>query len=236
MAFLHGGIVKTATGGSISTISGFTVHTFSTPGINTFRSPSNGYVEVLVVGSGGSGLPGLAAITGGGGGGGSVLYQKYIPVLSGVAYTMVIGSAVPNNTGQPGGASTCRYNGGTITAPGGSISGIDNPVGSGGGGSAAFPNGGLGANIIGYGFSGGTGPQGGAGGAGGIGLPGPNGTGGIGLSYSITGVSSYYGGGGGGGSGGLSNPAPSSNNFGYGGGTSTPFIGIPGVIIIRYPA
>ena len=110
MAFLHGGIVKTATGGSISTVSGFTVHTFTTPGINTFRSPSNGYVEVLVVGGGGGygDLPGSVGDVGGGGGG-SVLYQKYIPVLSGVAYTMTVGAG--GGRGISGQISTCTYNG-----------------------------------------------------------------------------------------------------------------------------
>jgi hypothetical protein len=247
MSFIHGSIVQGAIGGTKSTINGYTVHTFTSSG--TFTPTTNGRVEVLVVGGGGGG----GSPDGGGGGGGSVLYQRFIPVLSSVAYTISVGTGGGQSLGNglSGSASTCTYNGGSITAPGGAggggfffSAGPNNPLGSGGG--AGQPGiGGLGANIIGYGFSGGSAPintGGGGGGAGGAGLPAPSssigGNGGIGLSYSITGVSSYYGGGGAGSNttNGVSNPTSSFSNFGYGGASLTSFTGRPGIIIIRYPS
>ena len=233
MSLILGAKINSAPGGTISTITGYTVHTFASSG--NFVAQQSGNVEVLVVGGGGGGHN---STFGGGGGGGSVLYQKFIPVLSGVAYTMTVGSlGFSGAPAQPGGITTCTYNGGNITAPGGGAGGSgNNPLGSGGGG-GPLPAGGLGANIIGYGFSGLPGlvsiTGGGGGGAGGIGVIG---NGGIGLSYSISGVSSYYGGGGGGYPNGVSNPAPSNSNFGYGGRANGPFGGGNGVIIIRYPS
>jgi hypothetical protein len=234
MTIYVGPRIQSATGGSISNIGTFTVHTFSTFGVSTFTPSGSGYVDVFLVGGGGR--SGTTPTASPGGGGGSVLYQKFVPVLSGVAYTVSVGAGGPDVPAPgpfAGLASTCTYNGGSIIAPGGAGPFGSNPLGSGGGG------GGLGANIIGFGFDGGGppgSPGGGGGGAGGAGQPTPNGTGGIGLSYSISGVSSYYGGGGGGGSAGVTNPAPSQNNFGYGsrGGTSAPSTGRPGIIIIRY--
>ena len=240
MTIYVGSRVSSATGGTITNIPGYTIHTFSSTG--TFVSSGSGSVEVLVVGGGG----GAFGDYGGGGGGGSVLYLKYMPVLTGVGYTMTVGAA---GVVQTGGITTCTYNGGSITAPGGGFGGWppsggpgqNNPLGSGGGAEARpGATGGLGANIIGYGFNGGstTSPlrAGGGGGAGGFGNPGPpGGVGGIGVSYSISGVSSYYGGGGGGGPYGVSNPTSSARNFGYGvPGTTTNGTGGPGVIIIRY--
>jgi hypothetical protein len=257
MTIYVGPRIKSATGGSISTINGYTVHTFSSSG--TFIPRENGLVEVLVVGTGGASgnFPGPNGA--GGGGGGSVIYQKLVPVLSGVAYTMSIGAL---NT--PNGASTCTYNGGTITAPGGgpgggaspgiAIPGSPNPLGSGGGGNctpSGSGQGGLGANIVGLGFSGGAGVNpisnggagggGGAGGVGNVGALGIGGVGGIGVSYSITGVSTFYGGGGFGSSPGTSSIHPTSfpTMFGLGasGGNNTNPLSIsanPGCIIIRY--
>jgi hypothetical protein len=251
MSLLLGAKITSATGGTISTITGYTVHIFTSSG--TFTPNGSGPVEVLVVGGGGGGQ---SNDVGGGGGGGSVLYQKYIPVLSGVAYTMTVGAL--GGAGTRGGITTCRYNGGTITAPGGAgaaspIPARNNPLGSGGGAPASGgAAGGIGANVIGLGFNGGgsigpaaSGAGGGGGGAGGLGqpalAPSTGGQGGIGVSYSISGVSTFYGGGGGGGGNnayGSTNPASSLDNFGYGSSGRSPQVvgAAPGVIIIRYPS
>ena len=236
MPFIAGPRVISASGGTISNIAGYTVHTFTTTG--TFIPNGTGTVEVLVVGGGGGygGPPGVVGEVGGGGGG-SVIYQKFVPVLGNVNYTMTVG--LGGGRGISGQASTCTYNGGNFVAPGGGFGGSlgglgqSNPIGSGGGGS---PTGGLGANIIGYGFSGGNGPSGrgaGGGGAGGLGQPDPLGrSGGIGVSYSISGVSTYYGGGG---PGGVPLPLTSfPSMFGLGGDSNNFASANPGVIIIRY--
>ena len=120
MAFISGGRLESATGGTISTISGYKVHTFDTVGNNTFTPTTNGIIEVLVVGGGSAG----SAQTGGsgGGGGGSVLYQKVVKVLAGVAYTMNIGAGGTN--GNPGTDTVINLPIGTVTAYGSPISGI----------------------------------------------------------------------------------------------------------------
>jgi hypothetical protein len=120
MAFISGGRLESATGGTISTISGYKVHTFDTVGNNTFTPTTNGIIEVLVVGGGSAG----SAQTGGsgGGGGGSVLYQNFISVLAGVAYTMNIGAGGTN--GNPGTDTVINLPIGTVTAYGSPISGI----------------------------------------------------------------------------------------------------------------
>ena len=92
MGFIAGPRVISATGGTISTFSGAIVHTFTTVGLNTFTPRGSGVVEVLVVGGGGGGTEDGFGNAVSGGGGGSVLYQKFAPVISGVAYTMNIGS------------------------------------------------------------------------------------------------------------------------------------------------
>lgn len=216
MSFIVGQRVLSASGGTISTITGYTVHTFTSSG--SFTPNQNGTVEVLVVGAGGSTVLIPAPSSGpasysGGGGGGSVIYRKLLPVGAGVSYSIEIGQInSPIST-----ASTFTHPQGPITAPGGgsgtytnngfySAGGISNPIGSGGG--AAYGTyepkiGGSGANVVGYGFSGGNGggSGGGGGGAGGVGSASTNqkgGDGGIGVSYSITGSSLYYGVGGGG--------------------------------------
>jgi hypothetical protein len=243
MTIYVGPRITTATGGNLITnIPGFTVHTFTSSG--TFVPTGSGYVDVLVVGAGaGSGN----SLWSGGGGGGSVQYQKFIPVLSGVSYPMVVsvGSA-PNVNAL---ASTCTYNGGSVTARGGTTSGVNNPLGSAGGGAANSPAT-IGAGVVGLGFGGGLGaPSGsgnfgaGGGGAGGAGQNGQQplipltpltGRGGPGLPYSITGSPIFYGGGGSG-WGTAINPTSSPIDFGLGGQASTPGSpGNPGVIIVRY--
>ena len=152
--------------------------------------------------------------------------------------------------GAINGASTCTYNGGSITSPGGGNQSVSNPLGSGGGGGSNAPAT-TGAGVIGLGFGGGLGtPSGsgsnigaGGGGAGGSGQNGQQpgvpvtpttGKGGPGVPYSITGSSTFYGGGG---SGILTtmNPNNSPTNFGLGGaGNVLSGAGNPGCIIIRY--
>ena len=239
MPFIAGPRVISASGGTITTINGFTIHTFTTTG--TFIPNGTGTVEVLVVGSGGG--PGPSAPSRVGSGGGSVLYQKFVPVVSGTLYSATVGSGspAPQVDSPPGVQSQFDYNGGSIIAPGGGGTGINrnNPLGSGGGGSLSTEIG-IGANIIGYGFSGGFGGAGG-GGAGGSGSPGflvgSPGQGGIGVSYSISGVSTYYGGGGGAFSGSsYLHPTSTVSMYGLGGCSPTPgtIANRPGVIIIRY--
>jgi len=258
MSFIVGQKVISATGGTISTTTGYIVHTFTSSG--TFTPSQNGTVEVLVVGAGGSsGAGGPIGQGGGGGGGGSVIYRKFIPVGAGVSYTVEIGQVVtPIST-----ASTFTHPQGPITAPGGGKGGnapgspgVSNPVGSGGGGGSSPSGvGGVGVGIIGLGFPGGNGATptgrgaGGGGGAGNFGVIGvgeTGGNGGIGVSYSITGISSYYGSGGGGGGSPISGK-PNNNislpqvsiygrgKQGGGPGSSGPNTQDgPGIVIIRY--
>jgi hypothetical protein len=241
MTIYVGTRISSATGGIVTNISGYIVHTFTSSGI--FIPNGTGSVEVLVVGGGG-GMSG--SFWAGGGGGGSVLYQKFIPVLSGVSYPIRVGLAGISNTS--GTASTCTYNGGSIIAPGGTSPGLDNPLGSGGGGSSNSPAT-IGANVTGLGFGGGIGcPSSdsigaGGGGAGSLGQDGQRpgvpvtpttGKGGIGLSYSITGSPVFYGGGGSGVNTSLT-ASSSPTNFGLGGsGPGRITDGNPGCIIIKY--
>lgn len=259
MTIYVGPRIVSATGGIITTSGGFTIHTFSSSG--TFVPKGSGLVDVLVVGGGGGGAV-FSNWSGGGGGGGAVFYQKLLPVLSGVSYPFVVG---PGGLGGAtnGVASTCNYNGGSITAiggggggPSGSPSGVAGnsvPTGSGGGGGSG-PNagsaGGLGAGVIGLGFPGGSAIAnwgGGGGGAGGPGSPAPGATGGpggAGVPYSITGSPIYYGGGGGGGAPatvGSLHPTSLPTTFGLGGTggiqpTPSPpsILGNSGVVIVRY--
>jgi hypothetical protein len=218
-----GAKINSATGGTISSITGYVVHTFSSSGI--FTPNGSGPIEVLVVGAGGGGGGGLppagAFASGSGGGGGAVVYQKFIPVISGVAYTMTVGNGGAGGFyGGPGsgdgGNSTAFFPSGPILCIGGAGgSQAGNPTGNpgvskvggsgsgaGGGPTSASLLGGTGPGIVGEGFPGGSSNfknSGGGGGAGGAGQdsPGSNGAnGGAGVSYSISGVSTVYAGGG----------------------------------------
>jgi len=219
MSILVGPVILSATGGSISKIAGYTIHTFSTPGTSTFVPTGTGFIEVLVVGGGGASISG-------GGGGGAVIYNKLANVTSGTPYPITVGAV-------PGGISSCTFNDATIIAYGGGNGGSYNgpggqpsPFASGGGSSNSGPAG-TGAGITGLGFPGGVG-YGGGGGAGSAGSNGPigggPGNGGIGVSYSITGTSLYYGAGGGA-AGGPNGGLPGAS---YGTGQT------PGAVIIRY--
>ena len=227
-----------ATGGTISTIAGYTVHTFTTGG--NFVPRGSGAIEVLVVGGGGNGGSGENS---GGGGGGAVIYNKFVNVTSGTPYPITVGAV-----GSPtGGISSCTFNNRTIIAYGGGAggspgqAGFSSPNASGGGGSGQFVyTEGVGAGITGLGFPGAPsgGGGGGAGSTAGIYFAG---NGGIGVSYSITGISSYYGGGGKGGGGSSSpNGGLPGASYGTGGSAGVNYYGgtpaFPGAVIIRYPS
>ena len=194
--------------------------------------------------------------TAGGGGAGSVLKRKWQSVNAGTTYPVIIGSAGDSETGinqnegsfdsTPGGDTIFNSPGNNgipeFRAPGGAKGAesinwiedrpatiIDNPLGSGGGGSAAWgidaeTGPGNGANVSGFGFDGGNnsggpstnGGAGGGGGAGSAGIDGGPGTlpsggpGGEGLPISdFTGNPLDYAGVGGGGSP-VTGPAPNS--------------------------
>ena len=211
---------SSATGGTISTIAGYTVHTFTTGG--NFVPRGSGNVEVLVVGGGGASV-GSGGGYYGGGGGGAVRYNKFVNVTSGTPYLITVG-------GAPGGISSCTFNNATITAYGGGNGGPYNGTDSlfasgGGGGTNGAGAGGAGAGVTGLGFPGGN-FSGGGGGASSRGGDGIGSNGGIGVSYSITGTSQYYGGGGG--YAGTPNGGLTPASYGTGNGT-------PGAVIIRYP-
>lgn len=237
------------------------ITTFTSNG--TYTPTEDGVVEVLIVGGGG-GAGTSPAPDYGGAGAGSVLYKKFQSVTGGTGYPVVIGAAGNIPLGSPGsaGGNTVVFG---ITAPGGKgpsepfddplgsvpLNSASNPAGSGGGG-RRNQEGGLGANIIGYGYSGGP-SGGGGGGASSKGNPG--GTpwpahAGAGVTYSISGSSVYYGRGGGSvdvsrmptaeavlynngyGFGGDANSYPN----GYGGSTGPDkrfAAGRPGIVIIR---
>jgi hypothetical protein len=249
--------------GGPSPVSNVTTYTSS----GQYTPPEDGTVEVLIVGGGG-GAGTVPSPDYGGAGAGSVLYKKFQPVTGGTGYPIVIGAAGNPNVGPstPGaaGGDTIAF---TVTAPGGAgpsepsddplgsvpANSASNPVGSGGGGRRS-QEGGLGANVIGYGFAGGDG-GGGGGGAGSAGNPSGTpwpGHVGTGVTYSISGSPVYYGRGGGSidsglmpipeavlydsgyGFGGDADEYPSSYDAYGGSGPSKRFArGRPGIVIIR---
>lgn len=239
-------------------------------------------VEVLVVagggGGGGGGETGGPSGAYGGGGAGGVRHDTAYALGTGVGIAVIVGSGGAHDAN--GGDSSF----GTFSALGGGAGGktIAVPGNGGSGGGGNYLNGGYyngsyhgspGTGAAGQGYGGGWGYTdgvsygvgGGGGGAGGIGggqitSGNPAGDGGIGVAYSITGTSVYYGGGGGGGgdhrqsyatggSGGLggggsgatssggTGAAGTANTGGGGGGggyNGTGGAGGSGVVIIRY--
>jgi hypothetical protein len=209
-----------ATGGtSTTTADGYKIHTFTNSG--TFRVFSDTCdVEVLVVAGGGGG----GGNHGGGGGAGGLVYSSSYSLTEGNK-TVTVGSGGNGNNslssivGTRGGNSVFD----NITALGGGYGGgytsLTSPTtgGSGAGGTSrsGYTTGAAktqtdSGGATGYGNRGGnavTGqsdwPGGGGGGAGAAGSNATNdghgGNGGIGLSYDISGTSTYYAGGGGGG-------------------------------------
>jgi len=232
--------------------------------VNALPLNLNSYTaDVLVVGGGGSG----GCRHAGGGGGGGVVYQTSFVINAGNIPVTVGNGGVGNSvTGQNSIFSS-------ITAVGGGGGGDNGLIGKNGGSGGGGSNGSFGGSgVAGQGFKGGDQNNGlgccygyGAGG-GGAGAAGANtnggagSAGGIGLPFSISGTSVYYGGGGGGGSmdptslvggiGGGGNGGTSSSltgnagtpNTGGGGGGGGATIGTSGnggnggsgIVIIRY--
>jgi hypothetical protein len=215
-------------------------------------------VDYLVVAGGGGG----GSEAGGGAGG---LLQGSVPVVTGSAITVTVGSGGAG--GVSGGSGTSSVFGSISVAGGGGTTnnGVGVAGGSGGGGATSTsPTNGGGQGIAGQGNAGGGGANnafnaaGGGGGAGTVGLAsssGPTGgSGGAGIASAISGTVTPYAGGGGGsgytgtqGSGGVGGGGAGSNsttagsgtvNTGGGGGGSwsgTKGTGGSGIVIVSYP-
>ena len=192
--------VAFATGGAESDSGIYHIHTFNSS--DAFVANFAGNVEVLLVAGGG----GAGNDVGGAGGGGGVVYNASVSLAAG-SLAVVVGSGGAGNGGNGGNSSFP----GVTTAVGGGGGGTyastaGKAGGSGGGGGGGGVNAG-GAGTSGQGNNGGAGSAGtyasGAGGGAGAAGGAASGTtgydGGIGLAYSISGTSTYYGGGGGGG-------------------------------------
>ncbi len=222
-----GGSGCVATGGATSTAGGYMIHTFTTVGEDIFTVTSGSCdAEVLVVAGGGGGgkaEPSTGGDGAGGGGAGGLLYNNSYSI-SARSYPILVGSGglgSTANSAKGGNGTNSSFD--SLVAIGGGGGGTDNGDASGvnkganggsGGGAASMHNsmvsGGVGTT--GQGNKGGNDPnsdwseRGGAGG-GGAGTAGGNvisdagSVGGSGLSFSITGSSSFYAGGGGGGAG-----------------------------------
>lgn len=214
----------------------FIVHTFSASG--TFTPPPGvTQVDVLVVAGGGGG--GTSQAFGdagaGGGGAGGLVYRTGFAVGSGIGVTVGAGGAAGTGPGHDSGDNGGDSVFGSLTALGGGGGSGGNAQGASGGsgGGSRGANGGLatqpGAATTGAGFRGGNmpgspggAPATGGGGAGGAGqdIAGttgePGGQGGIGLTYNISGTSTYYAGGGGGGAA-QNRAAPGAGGLGGGG-------------------
>ena len=240
-------------------LGGYTTHTFTSNG-RFIIGPS---VSVLVVGGGGGG----GGSTGGGGGGGGVIYTATQLASPSNVYDVIVGAGgrVSGNKawGKTGDASSFNGifaygGGGGGYSADGSSGGTGLGGGSGGGGQNYWGTYVSGGGTPGQGYRGGyfgTAAGSGGGGAGGPGGSGSGsnigGPGGIGLAYSISGFSTYYGGGGGGGNGGVGGLGGGGNgadvgaggaaNTGGGGGGGWSYAsgnggaGGSGIVIISYP-
>jgi len=225
-----------ATGGTITTNGNYIIHTFTNIGTTNFTVLEGSLnCEVLVVAGGGAG----GVYAAGGGAGGGMAYTSSYSVSGNIAISNGSGGAAVSGTAPLTGGVGKASSFGTLTASGGA------------GGRPNIPGTGPGAGGVGV-------EGGGSGGASGIastsaGLPG-----GIGTSYSISGLAYTYSGGGGGagptgyegGTGGISGGGqggkytgfiPGTNgtaNTGGGGGGAwyNTFSGTggSGIVIVRY--
>ena len=233
-------------GGVVTSVGGNTIHTFLTSGtLSPISSLSASYL--IVAGGGGGG-----AVQGGGGGGGGLLSGTSMTIDTSSTYLVTVGAggtagATVSTNGTNGTNSTFSLVTTTALGGGGGGSGGSGPQagssgGSGGGGSYS---GGTSSGTSGQGFGGGSGLGAGgytAGGGGGAGAIGQNavstsqaGAGGIGVTSSISGTSTYYAGGGGGGAyasgggaagvGGLGGGADGANGLNVAPNNATPFTG-----------
>jgi hypothetical protein len=259
-------------GGVVTSSGGNTIHTFNTSGTLSPLSSLTASALIVAGGGGGSGLGG------GGAGGLQSITGQTIDTNSVYVVTVGAGGAGSpagsgNNQGTSGANSsfsiyaTASVGGGGgagyIGGGGAGINGLSG--GSGGGGGGANSSAGTGGSATsGQGNAGGNGGSsggsagGGGGGAGAVGTTAPNtttaGAGGVGLTSSISGTSTYYAGGGGGssypsgsasgglgggGAGSLSAGGAGTANTGGGGGSGyggTPGGGAggSGIVIISY--
>jgi len=200
-ALVPSGGTVVATGGTITTNGSYKVHSFTTVGANTFTitSPASVSVTYLVVAGGGGGGVGR----GGGGGGGGVLTGT--TTLSAGSYTITVGAGGANafNDVQGGDGGSSSIGTTVVTTGGGGGGGWTTNAGrngGSGGGASAGSTAAAGTGIAGQGYAGAarlTDLIGGGGGGAGAAASGS--TGGIGISSTITGSTTYYAGGGGGG-------------------------------------
>ena len=259
----------------------YTIHTFVCD--DTFTPSDNVDAEILVVAGGGGGgkaEPNLWGDGAGGGGAGGLIYNNSQPISPG-SYTVVVGSGGLGSTiitSRGGNGENSSFDslvavgGGGGGTDNGDVSGVNKGADGGSGGGAASMHDSMvsgGVGTIGQGNNGGNdinstwSERGGAGGggagtAGGDVISDAGSVGGAGLSFSITGSSSFYAGGGGGGageytnsggaggSGGiLNNPGgnavANTGSGGGGGGTNGGGVvstnggnGSDGIVVIRY--
>lgn len=239
-------ITAAATGGSITTSGPYRIHTFTTGsasgGTYTFTADYPGELEVLLVGGGGGGGNRRA----GGGGAGGLVYVASTPISAGANTVVVGagGSNGQNGHGGRGGNSTfssftalggmagANADSASTQVPGApNLNTTQCNSGCGGGttGDNQLSNAANNGNKYNYGcagqgYAGGDAqynPWGGSGG-GGAGGNGANnnvengGVGGVGLSYSISGSSTFYAGGGAGGGWDPATIQPAGGNGGGG--------------------
>jgi hypothetical protein len=207
---------------------GFIIYTFTAIASYGFTiNKTSSSVQYLIIAGGGGGGPGYQA---GGGGAGGVLQSTSLTLVSSSTYTVVVGAGgAGGNNGGINPSSVKGSNGSNSSLTGGAISltsigggggasynngttagnGLAGGSGGGAGATNASESGGSGTPGQGYAGGGASGylaPYcgGGGGGAGAVGSIGGGsnliGDGGIGITSSITGVSTNYAGGGGGGS------------------------------------
>ena len=216
-------------GGVVTSSGGYTIHTFNTSG--TLAPISSLSASYLIVAGGGS----SGGNNGGGGGAGGLLSGSSLTIDTNSTYTVTVGaggaSGGSTSNGNQGSNSTFSMVSTAAVGGGyGAYTGNGGNGGSGGGstGSAGALSGGTATSGQGNNGGGTPGigtpnyPSGGGGGAGAVGGTAAGstaGSGGIGLTSSISGTSTYYAGGGGGGtySGGTGG---SGGNGGGGGGAS----------------
>jgi hypothetical protein len=209
----------------------------STLGVTEYYNGTNWYslistapppaVEFLVVAGGGGG----GTNRGGGGGAGGLIYSASQAVASGTSYTITVGGGGAAQANGSNSLFGSFANGATGAVGGGASAGIGSSGSNGGSGGGAGANTNTntfgGSATSGQGNAGGNGQNVGeanrtSGGGGGAGAAGANGSGvpngGVGLSYSISGSSTFYAGGGGGGSALIDRPGNGAGAGGNGGG------------------
>jgi hypothetical protein len=218
-----GGSTPKATGGVVTTDATYWYHTFTSSG--NFVPNQTLSCDYLVVAGGGGGAGGGIG-NGGGGGAGGLLTGTAMSLTSG-AKIVLVGAGGFGLDNPSNGNNSILFGSSTITAyGGGNGAGYEqngNAGGCGGGGGQMGVSGTTGGAGT-QGFAGGSVSGIGAAGGGGMGAVGQNctsptgGNGGIGITNSIIGTSTYYSGGGGGSSHNNSTTQSSGGNGGGGAG------------------